>query len=131
MLQEVCHSKVSSNRVLTKDNRRQGVAKKADLQVQWGEHSRIICEHKRDNAKPVEIAMDKVKLGQMARDQVRAMGKDPDAMGEAHLLQAEADITRYLQNPAANAPKFIAPGWGTRPRSRYPLSPGPPLGGGN
>ncbi len=71
MLQEVCHSKVSSNRVLTKDNRRQGVAKKANLQVQWGEHSRIICEHKRDDAKPDEIAMDKVKLGQMARDQVR------------------------------------------------------------
>ena len=57
--------------------------------------------------------------------------KDSDPMGEAHLRQAERDITRYLQNPAANAPKFVAPGWGTRPRSRYPLSPGPPLGGGN
>ena len=44
--------------------------------------------------------------------------------------QLAQDIARYLQNPAANAPKFVAPGWGARPRSRYPLSPGPPLGGG-
>ena len=57
--------------------------------------------------------------------------KDDDPMGEAHLRQAERDITRYLQNPAANAPKSVAPGWGERPRSRYPLSPGPPLGGGD
>ncbi|MEZ5418288.1 MAG: zinc-dependent metalloprotease [Vicinamibacterales bacterium] len=56
--------------------------------------------------------------------------KDADPMGEAHLRQAEADITRYLEDPAANAPKFVAPGWGRRPRSRYPLNPGPPLGGG-
>ena len=57
--------------------------------------------------------------------------KDDDAVTEAHLRQAERDITRYLQNPAANAPKAVAPGWGERPRSRFPLSPGPPLGGGN
>ena len=56
--------------------------------------------------------------------------KDDDAVTEAHLRQAERDITRYLQNPSANAPKVVAPGWGERPRSRYPLSPGPPLGGG-
>ncbi len=59
-----------------------------------------------------------------------ATRKAPDPLPEAHLRQAEADITRYLQDPAAHAPKFIAPGWGARPRSRYPLSPGPPLGGG-
>jgi hypothetical protein len=57
--------------------------------------------------------------------------KDADPVTEAHLRQAEHDIARYLQDPAANAPKFVAPGWGARPRSRYPLSPGPPLGGGN
>jgi hypothetical protein len=57
--------------------------------------------------------------------------KDDNPVGEAHLRQAERDITRYLQNPSGNAPKTIAPGWGARPRSRYPLSPGPPLGGGN
>ena len=60
-----------------------------------------------------------------------ASRKDDDAVTEAHLRQAERDIARYLQDPAANAPKFVAPGWGERPRSRYPLSPGPPLGGGN
>mgnify|MGYP006976398904 CR=1 FL=1 len=71
MLQEVCHSKDSSNLVLGEDFRRPGVAKKADLQVKWGKYSRIICEHKGDDASPDDIAMDKVKLGQMARDQVR------------------------------------------------------------
>lgn len=56
--------------------------------------------------------------------------KDDDAVTEAHVRQSERDIARYLQNPSANAPKFVAPGWGQRPRSRYPLNPGPPLGGG-
>jgi hypothetical protein len=56
--------------------------------------------------------------------------KDDDPVTEAHLRQAERDITRYLQNPSANAPKTVAPGWGDRPRSRFPLNPGPPLGGG-
>jgi hypothetical protein len=63
--------------------------------------------------------------------QTLATRKNADPVGEAHVRQAEADIARYLEDPAANAPKFVAPGWGTRPRSRYPLSPGPPLGGGN
>jgi hypothetical protein len=57
--------------------------------------------------------------------------RDDDPVTEAHLRQAERDITRYLQDPAANAPKTVAPGWGARPRSRYPLNPGPPLGGGD
>ncbi len=60
-----------------------------------------------------------------------ATRKDDDPVTEAHYRQAERDIARYLQNPAGNAPKFVAPGWGERPRSRYPLNPGPPLGGGN
>lgn len=33
---------------------------------------------------------------------------DPDAVNEASLRQAERDITRYLVNPAANAPKSAA-----------------------
>jgi hypothetical protein len=66
------------------------------------------------------------KLGQSM-----ASRKDEDAVGEAHYRQAERDIARYLQNPSANAPRVVAPGWGERPRSRYPLNPGPPLGGGN
>ncbi len=55
-----------------------------------------------------------------------AQRTDEDAMGEAHLRQAERDIARYLNNPAA-APKSVAPPWGGRPRSRYPFAPGPPL----
>ncbi|HTK29624.1 MAG TPA: zinc-dependent metalloprotease [Vicinamibacterales bacterium] len=54
---------------------------------------------------------------------------DDDPVTEAHIRQAERDIARYLQNPAANAPKTVLPNWGGRPRSRFPLPPGPPLGG--
>ncbi len=73
-----------------------------------------------------------VVLQEVARlGQSLSSRKDDDAVTEAHLRQAERDITRYLQNPTANAPKAVAPGWGERPRSRYPLNPGPPLGGGN
>ena len=56
-----------------------------------------------------------------------AQRADEDAMGEAHLRQAERDIARYLNNPAAAAPRSVAPPWGGRPRSRYPFAPGPPL----
>ncbi|MGD9904717.1 MAG: zinc-dependent metalloprotease [Vicinamibacterales bacterium] len=58
-----------------------------------------------------------------------AARRDDDPVTQAHYRQAERDIVRYLQDPAAHAPKFVAPGWGQRPRSRYPLNPGPPLGG--
>ncbi len=53
---------------------------------------------------------------------------DDDAVTEAHLRQAERDIARYLEDPAGVAPESAAPAWGRRPRSRYPLPPGPPLG---
>ena len=53
---------------------------------------------------------------------------DPDPVTEAFYRQSERDIARYLQNPSANAPKSVMPLWGGRPRSRYPLPPGPPLG---
>jgi len=53
---------------------------------------------------------------------------DDDPVTEAHLRQSERDIAHYMQNPAGNAPKTILPNWGARPRSRYPLPPGPPLG---
>ena len=56
-----------------------------------------------------------------------AQRTDEDAMGEAHLRQAERDIARYLNDPAAAAPRSVAPPWGGRPRSRYPSAPGPPL----
>jgi hypothetical protein len=66
-------------------------------------------------------------------DQIARLGesirgrKDTNPITEAHYRQAERDITRYLANPAGNAPKS-ALSWGSRPRSRYPLPPGPPLG---
>jgi hypothetical protein len=52
---------------------------------------------------------------------------DEDAVTEAHLRQAERDIARFLENPSAVAPRSVMPTWGGRPRSRYPLPPGPPL----
>jgi hypothetical protein len=63
------------------------------------------------------------KLGESLRGR-----KDADPLTEAHYRQAERDIARYLLDPAANAPKTALPAWGNRPRSRYPLPPGPPLG---
>jgi hypothetical protein len=62
------------------------------------------------------------KLGESLRTR-----KDQNPLTEAHYRQAERDIARYLQNPAANVPKSVL-NWGSRPRSRYPLPPGPPLG---
>ncbi len=68
-------------------------------------------------------------------DQVAKLGdalksrKDEDPLTDAHFRQAERDIARYLENPAENAPKSASVVWGGRPRSRYPLHPGPPLGG--
>ncbi|MCA1586996.1 MAG: zinc-dependent metalloprotease, partial [Acidobacteria bacterium] len=54
---------------------------------------------------------------------------DEDPLSEAHIRQAERDIAAYFENPKERAPKATAPAWGARPRSRYPLPPGPPLGG--
>lgn len=58
-----------------------------------------------------------------------AARKDEDPLTDAHYRQAERDIARYLADPKANAPKSASVAWGGRPRSRYPLHPGPPLGG--
>jgi hypothetical protein len=58
-----------------------------------------------------------------------ATRKDEDPLTDAHYRQAERDIARYLADPKANAPKSASAAWGGRPRSRYPLHPGPPLGG--
>jgi len=68
-------------------------------------------------------------LDQIARlgETLRAR-KGDTPLAEAHYRQAERDIARYLADPAAHAPKSVLPPWGGRPRSRYPLPPGPPLG---
>jgi hypothetical protein len=66
-------------------------------------------------------------------DQLTLLGKDldkrrdSDPMTQAHYRQAARDIARYLENPTANAPKSVSAPWGERPRSRFPLPPGPPL----
>jgi hypothetical protein len=54
---------------------------------------------------------------------------DADPVTAAHYRQSARDITRYLENPKANAPRSASAAWGGRPRSRFPLPPGPPLGG--
>lgn len=54
--------------------------------------------------------------------------KAADPLTAAFYRQSARDIDRYLEDPAANAPKEIAPEWGEGPRSRFPLPPGPPLG---
>jgi hypothetical protein len=69
-----------------------------------------------------------VVLDRLERFRAELAGRhDDDAVTEAHYRQAERDIARYLENPSANAPKSVLPAWGGRPRSRYPLPPGPPL----
>jgi hypothetical protein len=70
-----------------------------------------------------------VVLDRLARLRAELAARhDGDAVTEAHLRQAERDIAHYLENPAAFAPKSVAPMWGDRPRSRPLLAPGPPLG---
>lgn len=55
--------------------------------------------------------------------------KDSDPLTTAFYRQAARDIDRYLEDPAANAPKSASTPWGKGPRSRFPMPPGPPLGG--
>jgi len=52
-----------------------------------------------------------------------------DALTTAFYRQSARDIARYLEDPVANAPASASPEWGSGPRSRFPLPPGPPLGG--
>jgi hypothetical protein len=54
---------------------------------------------------------------------------DEDPITAAHYRQAVRDINKYLENPKAHAPRSASAAWGGRPRSRFPLPPGPPLGG--
>jgi hypothetical protein len=67
-------------------------------------------------------------LDQLARlaDELSAR-KDSDPLTGAFYRQSARQITRYLNNPEANAPKTATPEWGKGPRSRFPLPPGPPL----
>jgi hypothetical protein len=59
-------------------------------------------------------------LDELARLQATLTGRhDPNRLTEAHLRQAARDLDRYLENPAAFAPRSWAP----------PQPPGAPLGG--
>jgi hypothetical protein len=55
--------------------------------------------------------------------------KDGDALTAAFYRQSARDIEHYLEDPQANAPKSATSPWGKGPRSRFPMPPGPPLGG--
>lgn len=67
------------------------------------------------------------RLDRLATDLKARTGSD--ALTTAFYRQSARDIARYLEDPVANAPKSAAPEWGQGPRSRFPLPPGPPLGG--
>lgn len=53
---------------------------------------------------------------------------DADPITQAFRRQSAADIAVYLTDPKAHATKAVSPAWGSSPRSRFPLPPGPPLG---
>ena len=80
-----------------------------------------------ENTTPETRAYVLDQIARLAND--IAARKDEDPLTDAHYRQAERDIARYLADPKANAPKSASVVWGGRPRSRYPLHPGPPLGG--
>ncbi len=80
-----------------------------------------------DDASPESRAYILDQLTFLARD--IATKTDDDAVTASHYRQAVRDIERYLENPKANAPRSASASWGGRPRSRFPLPPGPPLGG--
>lgn len=65
------------------------------------------------------------RLTQLEKDLEKR--RDSDPMSQAHYRQAARDIARYLENPAEHAPRSATVPWGERPRSRFPLPPGPPL----
>lgn len=68
-------------------------------------------------------------LDQIARlGESLASRKGDSPLADAHYRQAARDIVQYLEDPSEHAPQSAMPAWGARPRSRYPLPPGPPLG---
>ena len=80
-----------------------------------------------DEASPESRAFILDQLTRLAADVAKMSDADP--ITAAHYQQSARDIARYLENPKANAPRSASAAWGGRPRSRFPLPPGPPLGG--
>lgn len=56
-----------------------------------------------------------------------AAGASTDPMAAAFYRQSARDLESFLDDPLEYEPAAIMPAWGGRPRSRYPLPPGPPL----
>lgn len=65
------------------------------------------------------------RLNQLADNLKGRQSSDP--LTASFYRQSARNIAHYLANPAANAPKALAPAWGASPRSRFPVPPGPPL----
>ncbi len=65
------------------------------------------------------------RLSQLA-DTLRPERAD-DPLAQAFYRQSARDVARYLEDPRAHAPAAAGVAWGARPRSRFPLPPGPPL----
>ncbi len=81
----------------------------------------------KDEASPESRAYILDQLTFLGADLAKRVDEDP--VTAAHYRQAARDVTRYLENPKAHAPRSASAAWGGRPRSRFPLPPGPPLGG--
>jgi hypothetical protein len=53
--------------------------------------------------------------------------RERDPLAAAHYQQSARSIARFLEDPKANVPDSVMIYWGDRPRSRWPMDPGPPL----
>ncbi len=60
-------------------------------------------------------------------EQALSSKRADNPLTSAHFRQAASDIKRYLSDPVEYAPESVTATWGERPRSRYPVYPGPPL----
>jgi hypothetical protein len=56
-----------------------------------------------------------------------AARRSDDPLTQAHYRQSARDIERYLDSPSDFVAELPHAAWGDRPRSRFPLPPGPPL----
>jgi len=63
---------------------------------------------------------------QMLAEKLQSRSSD-DRVTQAFYRQSARDIASYLEDPAGFALKSAGVAWGERPRSRFPLPPGPPL----
>lgn len=79
-----------------------------------------------DDASP-EVRAYILDLLHFLESNLRNMDVPSEPLAGAHYRQAVRDINRYLAAPEDFGLESSAGGWGGRPRSRFPLPPGPPL----